>query len=83
MNRQTGDRCARYWGAILSAVAMALLMAGMIALLVWCAVIDPIPLALLLVFEAIPSAIIVGIVLALRQRLQELKGDELDDARQY
>ncbi len=83
MNRQTGDRRARYWGAILSAVAMALLMAGMIALLVWCAVIDPIPLALLLVFEAIPSAIIVGIALALRQRLQELKGDELDDACQY
>ncbi|MCD8141763.1 MAG: MerR family transcriptional regulator [Clostridiales bacterium] len=83
MNRQTEDRRARYWGAILSAAAMALLMAGMIALLVWCAVADPIPLALLLVFEAIPAAILVGIVLALRQRLQELKGDELDDARQY
>ncbi len=83
MNRQTEDRRARYWGAILSAAAMALLMAGMIALLVWGAVVDPIPLALLLVFEAIPAAILVGIVLALRQRLQELKGDELDDARQY
>ncbi|MCC8064414.1 MAG: MerR family transcriptional regulator [Clostridiales bacterium] len=83
MNRQTGDRRARYWGAILSAAAMALLMAGMIALLVWGAVVDPIPLALLLVFEAIPAAVLIGIVLALRQRLQELKGDELDDARQY
>ncbi|MCD8367506.1 MAG: MerR family transcriptional regulator [Clostridiales bacterium] len=83
MNRQTGDRRSGYWGAVLSAVAMALLMAGMIALLVWCAVVDPIPLPLLLSFEAVPAAVIVGIVLALRQRLQELKGDELDDARQY
>lgn len=83
MNRQTEDRRSRYRGAVLSAVVMALLMAGMIALLVWCAVMDPIPLVLLAVFEAIPAAIIVGIVLALRQRLQELKGDELDDARQY
>lgn len=83
MNRQTEDRRSRWRGAILSAVVMALLMAGMIALLVWGAVMDPIPLALLAVLEAIPTAIIVGIVLALRQRLQELKGDELDDARQY
>jgi DNA-binding transcriptional MerR regulator len=83
MNRQTQDKAPAYWGAILSAIAIALLMAAMVAFLIWGYLTDPIPLPLIVLFLLIPVAIIVGLVLALRQRLNELKGDEYDAARNY
>jgi DNA-binding transcriptional MerR regulator len=83
MNRQTQDKAPAYWGAILSAIAIALLMAAMVAFLIWGYLTAPIPLPLIVLFLLIPVAIIVGLVLALRQRLNELKGDEYDAARNY
>ena len=44
---------------------------------------DAPPLALLLVMAAAPFLIIVGVLLALFQRIKEIGKGEADDARQY
>ena len=59
---------------------------GLIALILWGFSIDteeaP-PLPLLIVLIAIPGSVILGVVLALVQRVRELGRGEMDDARQY
>ena len=61
-------------------------MAAVIALMFWAFSLDaqdaP-PLALLLVMAAAPFLIIVGVLLALFQRIKEIGKGEADDARQY
>ena len=86
-DKQRGDiRPLRYVvpGAI--TLLTVLLMAGLIALILWGFSIDteeaP-PLPLLIVLMAIPGAVILGVVLALVQRVRELGRGEMDDARQY
>ena len=86
-DKQRGDiRPLRYVvpGAI--TLLTVLLMAGLIALILWGFSIDteeaP-PLPLLIVFIAIPGSVILGVVLALVQRVRELGRGEMDDARQY
>ena len=37
----------------------------------------------LLIYGVLGGAVVIGVVLALRQRLQEIKGGEEDDAAQY
>ena len=63
-----------------------LLMAGLIALMLWGFSIDtedapPLPLVAVLV--AIPGSIILGVVLALVQRVKEIEKGEAEDAKQY
>ncbi len=86
-DKQRGDiKPLRYVvpGAI--TLLTVLLMAGLIALILWGFSIDteeaP-PLPLLIVLMAIPGAVILGVVLALVQRVRELGRGEMDDARQY
>ena len=86
-DKQRGDiRPLRYVvpGAI--TLLTVLLMAGLIALILWGFSIDteeaP-PLPLLIVLMAIPGSVILGVVLALVQRVRELGRGEMDDARQY
>ena len=70
---------------MISAVLVAL-MAVVIALMFWAFSLDaqaaP-PLALLLVMAAVPFLVIVGVLLALVQRIREIGKGEADDARQY
>jgi len=87
MNKQKQDtRKKRYVAPILSAVVMALLMAGCIWLYLWAFEVDPIgapPLPLLALLIAMPAAVILGVVIALVQRMKELKNDEVEDAKKY
>lgn len=86
-NRQTGDarRMRRVAPAVVTVVMVAL-MASLMALMIWGFTTDadqapPLPLVVVLV--AIPGVIILGVVLALIQRLQEIEKGEIDDARKY
>lgn len=83
VNKQTRDQRARSMAAIVAAAVFGLIMLATIALLIWAEYNDPIPVGIVLGFIAIPVAIIVGVVLALIQRLKEIKGGEEDAARQY
>lgn len=86
-NRQTGDaRRLRYVAPAVVTVVMVALMASLMALMIWGFTTDadqapPLPLVVVLV--AIPGIIILGVVLALVQRVQEIEKGEIDDARKY
>ena len=76
----------RFIAPILSAVAMALLMSGCIWLYLWAFEVDPAgtpPLPVLILLIAMPAAVILGVVIALVQRVRELKNGELEDAKKY
>ena len=69
--------------SILSAVVFVVLMAAIIALALWGNSVAPMPTLLLIFIIVFPLAVIVGVLIALRQRLKELKGGELDEAGKY
>ncbi len=86
MNVSKQDTPQRYVGAVIAAVVFVLLMAGLMALMIWGFTISPEeapPMVLIVVFAAIPLVFIIGVLLALRQRIQQIKGGEEDAASQY
>ncbi len=87
MNKQKQDtKKRRYAAPIISAAVMAGLMAGCIWLFLWAFDVDPMgapPLPVLALLIAMPAAVILGVVIALAQRVRELKRDEFEDAKKY
>lgn len=87
LNRQTGDaRRIRYIAPAVVTMLTVGLMAALMALMLWGFTTDadqapPLPLVVVLV--AIPGVIILGVLLALVQRVQEIEKGEADDAKQY
>ncbi len=86
-DKQKDDtRPIRYAGAVAMALLMTALMAGIIALMVWAFTTDPEdapPLPLMAVLVAFPGVIILGVLLALYQRIREIQKGEEDDAKNY
>ena len=70
-------------GPIIAAVVAILFMIAMIILVIWMDRIDPAPLGFIILLIAIFIAIIVGVFLALKERLKEIDGGELDEASKY
>ena len=87
MNKQRQDtKRRRYVAPVLITVLMAVLMAGLIWLFLWAFAVDPAgapPLPVLALFVAIPAAVVIGVVIALVQRVREIERGEEDDARKY
>ncbi len=86
-NMQLGDtKRLRYIAPAVVTVLTVVLMAGLMALMLWGYATDveeapPLPLMVLLV--ALPGVVILGILLALIQRIREIEKGEVDDAKQY
>ena len=76
-------------GAMLSALVVLLWLAGLVAVVIFAAAEAAREGAmgagalLVLLYGTLGSAAMVGILIALRQRLQEIEGGEEDDAAQY
>lgn len=87
MDKQKQDfKRRRYVAPILSAAVMALLMGGVIWLFLWTFETDPMgapPLPLLILLIAVPAVVILGVIIALVQRVREIGKGEADDARNY
>ena len=83
MDVKRTDVKKRRAAAVLSAAVFVVLMAAIIALALWGNHVEPMPTLLLVFIIIFPLAVIVGVLIALRQRLKELKGGELDEARKY
>ena len=81
MNVQDVDKKRR--GSILSTVVMIVLMGAMIALFVWAQMVDPIPFPIIGILIAMPAAVIIGVLIALKQRMKQIEGGEEDEARKY
>ena len=81
MNVHNVDKRRR--GSIISTVVMIFLMIALIALYVWAQSVDPIPLPIIAILIAMPGAVIIGVIIALKERIQQLEGGEEDEARKY
>ena len=84
MNKQKQDtRRRRFVAPIVVAIVMSVLMAGLIWLFLWAFEVDPAgapPLPVLALFVAIPAAVVVGVIIALVQRVREIERGEADTA---
>ena len=79
-------RDTRRTGAVAAAAVIAVLMLGVMTLFFWGVTSDPQnapPVLVTAIFMAVPAAVIVALILALRRRFRELKGGEEDAASQY
>lgn len=81
MNVEHVDK--RRMAPVIAAVVMIVFMIGMLGLLAWAAKVDPIPIPFLLFIMAIPVAVIVGVLVALKERMKQIEGGEEDAARKY
>ena len=86
VNIGKNDIMTRYAGPVAAALVFIGLMAGLIVLMVWGMRVDPQqapPLGVMIVLIAIPGIIIIGVLLALWQRIKQIQGGEEDAASQY
>ena len=86
MDARKKSRGGKYTGPVIVTILVTAFAAGFIALLLWAAGTDspPGPVRLLLgVYILAGLAVIVGVLCCLRQRIQEIKGGEEDEASQY
>ncbi len=70
-------------GAVIGGVVMMLFMVFMIGMILWGNSMDPIPAGLLLFLIAIPTVMMIAIMVVLRSRLKEIEGGEEDEASKY
>ena len=85
-NKQRSDIRIRYVAPLVIAGTMTALLTGLMALLVWIFLLDPVnglPLPLLLVSLALLALVAGGVLAALIQRLREIGKGEIDDAKNY
>lgn len=81
MNVEHVDK--RRTGPIIATISIILFMCGIIGLLVWAFRVDPIPLPLLIFFIMFPVMVIIGVLLALKDRMKQIRGGEEDAASKY
>ena len=68
---------------IISAITMIVIMIATIALLVWGYIVEPLPFVFFALIVAIPVVVIVGVLLALKDRIRQIEGGEEDAASKY
>ena len=78
-----GEIDKRRRAPVIAAAVMIVWMVVLIGVLLWAAKVDPIPLPFLIVIIVIPVAVIVGVLLALKERMKQIEGGEEDAARKY
>lgn len=86
MNIKKNDTLTRYLGPVTAALAFIGLMGVVLAFVLWAAAVDPAdapPLGLLAFLTAIPVILILGVCLALWQRIKQIRGGEEDAASKY
>lgn len=83
MNVKSSDVKKRRNGAIIAAAVVVLFMIAMIAMVIWADGVDPAPKGILIFSIALFGSVIVGVLIALAQRIREVNGGELDEAGKY
>ena len=85
-DKQRGDIRIRYVAPLVIAGGMTALLVGLMALLVWGFLqnpVDGLPLPLLLIGLALLTLVAGSVLAALFQRLREIRKGEIDDAKNY
>lgn len=70
-------------GSTIASAVMIIFMIAFAGLLIWAQMADPLPIWIFMFILIIPIAIVVGVLLALRQRFNELEGGEENEASKY
>lgn len=70
-------------GTTIAACVMISIMLLLIILLLWAQITDPIPVGIIIFYLAFPTAVIIGVLLALHQRFLEIEGGEENEAAKY
>ena len=86
MNVGKQDKLTRYVSPVGAAAVVLVMMAAVIALIVWGFTVDPAdapPIGVVIAIAAVPVVIIIGVLAALYQRIKQIKGGEEDAASQY
>ena len=83
MNVRMSDVKKRKTGAILAAASVIAMMVLLIAVVFWANSTDPAPRGVLVLIMIIFGGIIIGVAIALKQRLDEVKKGEIDEAAKY
>ena len=71
---------------VAACVIMVLIMLGMIFMIAWSAGTDPQsvpPFPFMVIAMGAPAMVIIGVILALAQRIREIGQEEIDDAKKY
>ena len=86
VNIHKKDTMTHYIGPVVAALVFVGLMAGLIVLMVWGLTVDPQeapPLPLMIFLIAMPAVVIIGVLLALYQRIKQIQGGEEDAAAKF
>ena len=86
VNIHKKDIVTHYIPPVVCALLFVLLMGGVIALLLWAALAYPTdapPLPVMVILALIPAVLIIGVLLALLQRIRQIQGGEEDAASKY
>ncbi len=70
-------------GPMIAAIVAILFMLAMIVMVIWMDRLEPAPIGLIVLLIGIFAAIIVGVIVALKERLKEIDGGELNEASKY
>ena len=85
-DKQRQDIRVRYIAPVISCMFMIVLMLAMMFLFGWSVAADPQnapPMPFMIIVMGVPSMVIIGVLLALSQRIREIGKGEIDDARKY
>ena len=86
MDIRKRDKQQRKKGALIGALSAILVMTMLLGLFLWASAIDPAsapPLPILAILLALPVLVIIGTLVALKERFKEIEGGELDEASKY
>ncbi len=84
VNVQNRDNLKRKRGALIGALSAIVFMALFAAIIIYASFAEPdIPLLLTIILTVLPILGIIGTALALKERLKEIEGGELDEASKY
>ena len=84
MDIRRGDKKKQKKSAVIAAISTILMLLLSLALPIWLKIAVPeMPMLLLVILILLPTIFIIGTVLALRERLTEIEGGEMDEASKY
>ena len=84
MNGHTQDTHTRYFAPVIWTVISILFFGALMILFTYLGIKDDeLPLALAVIIDIPLFGVIVGVLIALSQRIKEIKGGEIDAARKY
>lgn len=83
MATEKKNRQKKRFGSLVSAVIVIAFMAAWMALLIWIKIQDAMPNVIFYITISVYILAIIGIIIALVQRLSEINGGEEDEASKY